>query len=85
MKKEQINTVEFINKSGLLFEDISCEQWRKYFFSEAHCITIEDPIKLHVSTNGHRIFDSYGNSYYIPNTWICIKWRAKEGCANFVK
>lgn len=77
--------MEFINQTDLEFIDISSELWRSYLFTHDSYIRIDKPLKLHVSENGHRIFDSFGYSYYIPKGWICIKWQAKEGEPHFVK
>jgi hypothetical protein len=77
----------FINKSGLEFTDISSEKYRKYIFANGKKLYIRKPIYLNVSqSGGHRIFDVKGVSYYIhPKEGWFIKWRAKNGCANFVK
>lgn len=76
--------MEFKNQSGLDFIDISSEKWRKYEFSGGATIVILEPQKLHVSDNGHRIFDSSGVSHYIPMSWIHLSWEAKKGSPNFV-
>ena len=48
-------------------------------------VRIEEPVRLNVSENGHRIFDASGRSHYIPKTWIHIEWKAKDGAAHFVR
>ena len=75
---------QFRNESGLSFKDISSEQWRCYTFSEGKTVHIEGPLWLHVSSNGHRVFDSEGVSHYVPLGWISLKWLAKEGEPHFV-
>ena len=77
-----MSVVNFINKSGLDFKDISSEKQRQYVYSD-FTITIKEPLKLNVSKNGHRLFDSAGNSYYVPNGYKFIIWQAKEGEAHF--
>lgn len=51
---------EFRNDSGLDFKDISSEQWREYTFPEGQAVRIDQPLKLYVSDNGHRILDAEG-------------------------
>jgi len=77
--------VEFINKSDNKFVDISSEAFRTYIFSEGNEVTITGPTHLSVSPSGHRLFDIYGTSHYVPKGWIHLKWKAKEGQPNFVK
>ena len=78
---------EFRNESKEKFIDISSEEYREYIFpNSTQPVLINFPLKLSVSANGgHRIFDSHGNSHYIPRGWIHLKWRAKEGKPHFVK
>jgi hypothetical protein len=75
---------DFKNESGLNFSDISSENWREYVF-EHKTIRIDLPSQLHVSKNGHRIFDEHGTSHYIPNGWVHLQWQARDGKPNFVK
>ena len=77
--------MEFRNESDLEFTDISSEQWRRYTFPSGFVVFIEDPVKLHVSAHGHRIFDLLGRSQYVPLTWVHLEWLAKEGEPHFVK
>jgi hypothetical protein len=77
--------MEFINKTNLEFTDISSEMWREYHFSGGDIVKIDKPLKLHVSSNGHRIFDAAGFSHYVPLGWIHLSWKAKEGQPHFVK
>ena len=76
----------FINESGLNFQDISSETERTYLFSNGISVNIKNPTKLNVSdSGGHRIFDESGTSHYIPAGWIHLFWTVKEGKPNFVK
>lgn len=76
---------EFKNESGLEFVDISSEEYREYIFT-GKTIRIDLPLKLNVSTSGgHRVFDAFGISHYIPTGWLHLQWRVKEGAPNFVK
>lgn len=75
---------QFENESGLSFEDISSEEWREYSFDSGKTLRIEHPLKLHVSENGHRIYDADGVSHYVPFGWIHLRWKAKNGSPNFV-
>lgn len=77
--------MEFQNESGLEFTDISSEMWRRYTFSGGDTVYLSEPLQLHVSDNGHRIFTANGESHYIPLGWIHLQWRAKEGGPHFVK
>lgn len=84
VKTEQITT--FINESNFEFSDISSELYRVYEFSNGKTIMISEPLKLNVSkSGGHRIYDNSGVSHYVPQGWIHISWKAKDGQPNFVK
>jgi len=75
--------MEFINKSELVFSDLSDEKYREYDFGD-HIIRINNPLKLNVSeSNGHRVFDRQGISHYIPFEWYELRWEIKEGCSHF--
>lgn len=76
--------MEFINKSGLEFIDISSEIYREYRFANLN-VRIENPLRLCISDHGHRIYDGQGISHYIPKGWYQLSWKVKEGCPNFVK
>lgn len=74
-----------INKTDYEFKDISTEEYRVYHFPQLESIRINNPTHLHVSASGgHRILDADGVSHYIPSGWLHLKWKAKEGEANFV-
>jgi hypothetical protein len=75
---------QFENHSGLDFVDISSEEWREYTFESGAAFRVEHPLRLHVSDNGHRLYDAEGVSHYIPSGWIHLKWKAKDGSPNFV-
>jgi len=77
--------MEFKNETELEFTDVSTEKWRKYKFSDGSKVKIKNPLKIHVSDNGHRIFDASGTSHYIPMGWIHLSWKSKDGQAHFVK
>lgn len=77
--------MEFINKSNLIFSEISGEDFRTYEWSNGIEITINRPIYLNVSkSGGHRIFDEQGISHYIPSGWIHLYWKPIKGASNFV-
>jgi hypothetical protein len=76
---------EFKNESGLEFTDISSEARRLYVFPGGDRVHLREPLYLHVSDNGHRVFTANGESHYIPFGWIHLSWRAKDGQPHFVK
>ena len=77
---------DFKNATDLHFTDISSEEWREYTFLGGEVVRIEKPLILNVSeSKGHRLFDSYGISHYVPPTWIHLRWKVKTGEPNFVK
>jgi hypothetical protein len=75
----------FNNESDNKFVDISSEAVRTYVFPGGHEVIIDWPMQLCVSAGGHRLFDGYGTSHYVPKGWIHLKWKAKDGKPNFVK
>lgn len=78
--------MKFNNESGLVFTDISSEQWREYFYNSETVIRVEKPLMLHVSkSGGHRVFSEDGCSRYIAPGWLQITWKAKDGSPHFVK
>jgi hypothetical protein len=74
----------FINGTNLNFTRISSEIRRTYVFPCGAKVTIEKPTYLHVSENGHRIYDEAGISHYIPKTWVHLYWEAKPDHPSFV-
>jgi hypothetical protein len=77
-------TTEFINKSGLEFVDLNSEQSRTYDFGDGNTVTVDEPLKLNVSkSGGHRIFDAFGISHYIPGGWVHLSWVVKPGKPHF--
>lgn len=74
----------FINGTELEFVDISNEIEREYDFT-GYSVTIKSPVRLNVSKHGHRIYDSFGTSHYIPTGWVHLSWTTKPGSPNFVK
>ncbi len=78
--------MEFINESGLEFDDISSEDERTYVFADGVEVKIRRPLKLNVSkSGGHRIYDAQNQSHYIPSGWIHLMWISQKGKPNFVK
>jgi hypothetical protein len=76
--------MEFNNKSGLEFSDLSSEAERTYNFGSKGFVKIINPLKLNVSdSGGHRIFDATGKSHYVPAGWIQLTWTVKEGKPHF--
>ena len=76
-------TVEdFVNDSKHSFSNISSESERSYTFPGG-IVTIKNPLMLHVSENGHRIWDAQNKSHYIPMGWIHLEWCPLEGKPNF--
>jgi len=80
--------VEFIDRLGREWSDISSEIQRRYIFPSGRDILIEEPDRLHVSENGgHRVFSRKdgGTCYYIHEGWVAIEWKVREGEPHFVK
>jgi len=76
---------DFVNESGLDFKDISSEVSRTYEFANGAKVTINNPLKIHISPSGSaRVFDAQGVSHYIPAGFIHLFWTVKEGQPNFV-
>lgn len=79
------NLKDFINKGENSFIDIDSESYREYRFPDNQIVRINNPLKLCVKSNGHRVWDAQNISHYIPSGWIHLKWKVKEGKPNFVK
>jgi hypothetical protein len=78
--------MDFVNTSDLEFSDISSEESRIYVFPGGDSVILTNPLKLNVSASGgHRVFDGFGVSHYIPAGWIHLSWQAKEGKPHFVR
>jgi len=74
---------EFRNNSGLIFKDITDEQYREYVFPNG-VIRVDEPIFVNVSASGgHRVFAADGKSHYIPKGWMDLRWEAKEDRPHF--
>jgi len=84
-RSEAMSAVQFKNDTTLVFDDISSEAWREYTFEGGDVVRIDEPLRLNVSENGHRIFDASGRSHYVPKTWIHLQWQPKDGAASFVR
>ena len=76
---------DFINEGTEEFIDIDSERVRMYTFPGGEIVRIDNPLKLCVKPNGHRVWDGQGRSHYIPTGWIHLVWTVKEGKPNFVK
>ena len=60
------------------WSDISSEEYREYVFPGEETVRIEKPQKLNVSdSGGHRLLDGAGESHYIPNGWIHLRWKGE--------
>ena len=78
--------LDFKNESGLKFTLIMSEQWREYRYPGGDVVRIDAPKLLNVSkSGGHRIWDVYGVSHYIPPKWIHLRWIPWTGHPHFVK
>lgn len=75
----------FKNNTDLKFTDISSEVYREYKFPGGDVVRIDNPVKLNVSKNGHRVWDQQLVSHYIPQGWIHLHWKVKVGSPHFVK
>lgn len=65
-------------------KDISTEIRRTYTWADGAKVTIDEPLTLIVSDNGHRIADSKGNGHYVPKGWIHLYWENKPGTTPIV-
>jgi hypothetical protein len=83
--KEAKGVCIFTNDSGLEFDDISSEKYRVYVYPDNFTIRIDEPMRLNVSKNGHRIYDAQGVSHYINKGWVHLYWEVHQGSPNFVK
>jgi hypothetical protein len=85
-KNKPSNAIEFRNASKAEFSDLSSETYREYSFArdgKTVKVRIDNPLKLAVSQNGHRVFDAAGVSHYIPSGWHHLQWEVKEGKPHF--
>jgi hypothetical protein len=81
--EKKFTAKDFINESNLEFKDLSDEQYRVYEFPDMS-VRIDEPLKLNVSASGgHRVFDSKGQSNYIPAGWRRLYWVVKENKTHF--
>lgn len=81
---------DFKNKGNNEFINIDSEIFREYTFQVPNSpfttkIRINNPLKLCVKENEHRVWDAQNVSHYIPSGWIHLKWEVKDGEPNFVK
>lgn len=78
--------IELRNETDHEFIDISSELWRRYDFADGDEVLIELPLCLSVSASGGaRILDTEGLCHYVPEGWIHLEWRVREGAPHFVK
>ena len=64
----------------MTFTNISVESWRRYEWESGYSVTIENPIKLNVSSSGgHLVEDAQRQGHYIAAGWVHISWKAKDG------
>jgi hypothetical protein len=82
-EEKKFTAKDFINESGLEFKDLSDEQYRVYVYPDME-VKIDEPLKLNVSASGgHRVFDSKGQSNYIPAGWRRLYWVVKDNKSHF--
>lgn len=65
-------------------KNISTETKRTYTWPDGSKVTIESPVQLVVSANGHRIVDAQNNGHYVPKGWIHLQWFNKPGAEALV-
>lgn len=87
-----INAIEkakakFKNETDFEFTDITCEEFREYHFPNGESLMIEDPVYLCMLETGENLlYTASGKCYKIrPSlSWYRV-WKARAGCAHFVK
>jgi hypothetical protein len=85
--KEQtkLTVADFKHETSHKWADISTEKYRVYEFSDKS-IRIDEPLTLSVSqSGGHRVFDAFGVSHYIPSGYRHLYWQVKDNQPHFVK
>ena len=75
---------QFINATKLRFINISFELFREYVYPNGAKLRIENPIRLSVERNIHRVTDASGLNYYITPGWLSIVWKSRPGTPNFI-
>jgi hypothetical protein len=84
-EKKKLMIKDFKHDTTHKWTDISSEMYRVYEFPDKD-VRIEEPLFLSVSqSGGHRIWDSFGISHYIPSGYRHLYWQVKDGQPNFVK
>lgn len=71
---------------GIVFMDISNEQYRTYVFADGRELTIYDPRGINISASrGHRIVTKDGWSVYVkPHEGWYLHWRSYPGNEPFI-
>lgn len=71
--------IKLTENPDLTFASIMDEEFRTYIFENKE-VTIKNPMYLNVSkSGGHRVYDVYGYSHYIPSGWVQLTWKARKG------
>jgi len=67
-----------INKN-LPWKSITNELYRDYIYESGFVYRILRPVAVAMSASGgHRVFNMYGECYYVKAGWAIIKWEGKE-------
>lgn len=74
---------KFKNESNYEFKSLEHEKYRVYTFPNNQKIRIDSPLYFSVSENGHRVFDIFQVSHYIPKGWIHLYWEVYDEKPNF--
>ena len=83
--EKKLSVSDFRHETDHKWSNISSEQYRVYQFNDKD-IRIDEPLLLSVSqSGGHRIFDAFGVSHYIPGGYRHLFWQVKTGAPHFVK
>jgi len=86
----KVSKEDFVNEGSNEFTDIDSELYREYIFPVpnsklTNTVRINKPLKLCVTDSGHKLWDAYNISHFIPYGWIELKWKVLKGKPNFVK
>ena len=74
MKFKDIRVAE-----GMVFKDISGEEYRTYVYNDGTHITLNDPIAINISTShGHRLILADGRSVYVKKGWLMFWFGVKD-------
>jgi hypothetical protein len=75
MKPTDKSLIAFYKEIDLTGKEVA----RHYRFPGDEIVTIEHPVTLIVSDNGHRVVDATGDSHYVPYGWIHLWWENTPG------